>query len=197
MATGLVGPQAIAFTPSGSQAYVVTVYQLLTMSVVDGTTSVLAGQLQTGIADGQGAAALFFGPRGLIVHPVTGVIYITDTYNNRIRTCTSFGLVSTLSGTGATSNVDGSTSVATFYYPWGIVFDPTSMYLYVTCAFGHMLRQVTVLTGFTTTLATSFVNPLYAPLRRLFYFLRITEVNRNTKHFVIMIEQFSCMVYRR
>ena len=81
------------------------------MSINGGSTTVLAGQSISGFADGQGTAAMFNVALGLVIHPVTGMIYITDMCNNRIRTCTPSGYVTTLTGTGAPNmnvgNVDG------------------------------------------------------------------------------------------
>ena len=152
--TGLSSPKAIAFTPSGSLVYVLCNSQLLTMPVGDSTTSVQAGNGSYAFADGQGTAAMFNAARGLVVHPVTGVAYITDQGNHRIRVCTPQGLVSTLAG-GAFGNVDGDASSARFNNPFGIVMDSTSMYLYVTCLRSNNLRQVTVSTGYTITIAGS------------------------------------------
>ena len=60
--------------------------------------TVLAGSGSTGFADGQGTAAMFNYASGLAIHPVTGVIYIADSVNNRIRTCTPSGDVTTFTG---------------------------------------------------------------------------------------------------
>ena len=169
MATGLIypnAPRAIAFTPSGLLVYVLTDTKLLTMSVGGGATSVLAGSVY-GFLNEQGTAAMFHVPSGLAVHAVTGVVFITDAVNNRVRTCTELGLVGTLTGTGTSGNLDGEASTATFAYPFGIVIDSNSVYLYVTS--GDKLRQVAVSTGFTTTLrlingqglATSYSGSMY------------------------------------
>ena len=148
---------AVAFSPLGSVSYILTTTQLLMKPVGGGpsSVSVLAGQSVSGFADGQGAAAKFNNPRGLVVHPLTGVAYITDHDNNRIRTCTAQGLVSTLAGSATSSNVDGVASIATFNGPVGIVMDPSSVFLYVTCDGSMTLRRVNVTSGFTTTLVSS------------------------------------------
>lgn len=155
MATGLAGPYAIAFTPSGSLAYISTDAHILTMPVGGGWYSVLAGSGVLGFADGQGILAKFYGANAFVVHPVTGVIYITDQTNNRVRACTPQGLVSTVVGTGTGGSMDGAALTATFNKPVGIVMDPTSVYLYVACAWGCNVRQVVLSSGYTTTLAGS------------------------------------------
>lgn len=155
MATGLFYPAAIAFTPPGSLTYVLSLTQILTIPIGGGAPSVLAGQTSTGFANGFGTTAMFSWPSGLVVHPVSGVIYITDYKNHRIRACTALGLVSTLAGTGTAGNTDGASSTATFNSPFGIVMDPANQYLYVTCYDSNRLRRVEVTIGITTTLAGS------------------------------------------
>ena len=156
MATGLDMPNAIAFTPSGLTAYVLTDTQVLTVSVGGGATSVLAGRSGVNsFANGLGTSAIFNTANGLVVHSGTGVMYITDLNNNRIRACTALGLVSTLAGSDTAGNTDGAGSTATFNEPFGIVMDSNQQYLYVTCFFGNTLRRVEVTTGLTATIAGS------------------------------------------
>ena len=137
------------------------------MPMNGGSTTVLAGSGSYGFADGQGTAAVFYSANGFVIHPVTGVMYITDADNNRIRTCTLSGNVGTLTGTGTPAtyvgNIDGSSSVATFWYPYGIIMDSTSSYLYVSCYFSKNLRKVEIHTVTTTTIIGSrtFRNPGY------------------------------------
>ena len=157
MASGLNNPVALAFTPSGTLTYVLTNSQLLTIPVGGGATAVLAGQATVGFGNGLGIVAMFSGPSGLVVHPNTGVAYISDTYNYRIRTCTPLGLVSTLAGSGysGSTSTNGAALTATFNRPFGIVMDSTYTYLYVVCSMGNTLRRVDVISGYTTTVAGS------------------------------------------
>ena len=175
LATGQDFPRAIGFTPSGSLVYFLTTKQLWSMPTGGGAVSILAGHSWSGFKDANGTVALFRDPSGLVVHPVTGVAYITDSGNHRIRTCTPDGQVSTLAGNGTIGNIDGAAFLATFNYPWGIVMDPTNQYLYVVCYNANTLRQVSVNTGRTTTIAgsgaplsidgtglvASFIKPMY------------------------------------
>ena len=137
-------PQDIAFTTTGLLTYVLTDSQLLTMPVEGGATSVLAEQ----------------GGVSMVVHPETGMVYITDSKNHCIVTCTALGQIMALAGNcnGTVGNIDGEASVATFDSPFGIVMDPTSIYLYVTCNGAFTVRRVVVSTGHTTTLAGSGVS---------------------------------------
>ena len=160
MATGLNMPRGIAFTPSGTLAYLLSSTQVLTMPVGGGTTSVLAGQTFGGWMDGQGTDAKFQTPSALVVHPGTGTMYIADMRNHRIRVCTALGLVSTLVGSDESSKTDGAASIATFDNPSGIVMDLASTYLYVSCkggSGGAALRKVRTFLSSSNTSACVFL----------------------------------------
>ena len=162
LTSGISSPTAIGFTPSGSLTYVLTSYQILTMPIIGSSTTILAGSA-SGFADGPGNVATFNGATDLVVHPGTGVMYITDQYNNRIRTCTPSGRVNTLTGSAIVGNVDGPSNVASFNQPFGIVMDPSNTNLYVTCYGANTLRQVVISTAVTTTtiVAGTFRFPTY------------------------------------
>lgn len=79
---------------------------------------------QPGYADGDGTAAGFFYPTGIVFSPSAGALYVADSCNNTIRAITSAGKVSTLAGGGydVTQDVilpggstDGKGSAARFY----------------------------------------------------------------------------------
>ncbi|CAK0830276.1 unnamed protein product [Prorocentrum cordatum] len=65
-----------------------------------GAVSTLAGSGASGHADGQGAAASFWFPRGVAVDGA-GNVFVADCYNHRIRKISAGGAVSTLAGSGA------------------------------------------------------------------------------------------------
>ena len=55
-----------------------------------------------------------------------GNVYIADSYNHRIRKVTvSTGIITTIAGIGSTSysGDNGEATVATLYYPYGVVLD--------------------------------------------------------------------------
>src|ERR1051326_3854988 len=86
------------------------------------TVSTLAGNGTAGYADGVGAAAIFNNPQGVAVGP-SGVVYVADTANNRIRRIASNGTVTTLAGDGTPGLQDGAGNQARFNAPQGIAVD--------------------------------------------------------------------------
>ncbi|MDR3694401.1 gliding motility-associated C-terminal domain-containing protein [Mucilaginibacter sp.] len=108
---------------------------------------VIAGSGRPGFADGTGTAALFFGPNGITTDPI-GNIYISDSYNNRIRKADAAGVVRTLAGEGGYGgNNDGVGSSASFFHPLGLAIDPTQNFLYVADKGNNLIRKVTI-TGY-------------------------------------------------
>jgi len=104
-------------------------------------TATLAGTGQAGFLDGPAATALFNSPSDLCIDPDSGVIYISDFQNHRIRKIRD-GMVSTLAGSGVAGYVDGPGSQARFNYPRGICLDQAGN-LYVSDSWNHRIRKIT------------------------------------------------------
>ncbi len=105
----------------------------------DGTVSTLAGSDVRGFADGVGAVAHFYGPAGVCVDS-TGVVYVADTFNHRIRKILPDGTVSTLAGRGVQGFEDGEGAAAEFYKPYGIVV--TRGVVYVADSGNNCIRMI-------------------------------------------------------
>ena len=102
-------------------------------------------------ADGTGTNAQFQEPCGVAVDPV-GNVFVTDFYNNSIRSITSGGVVSTLAGTAHTSgSTDGTGSSALFFYPQDLVVDKSGN-VYVGDRQNYTIRKVTA-AGVVSTVA--------------------------------------------
>jgi RHS repeat-associated protein len=86
------------------------------------TVSTLAGNGTAGFVDGTGSAARFNNPQGIAVDS-SGVVYVADTANNRIRRIGTDGSVTTLAGDGTAGFQDGAGSQARFNAPQGIAVD--------------------------------------------------------------------------
>ncbi len=111
-----------------------------------GIVSTIAGNGTTGSTDGIGSLASFNNPSGIAVDNANN-IYVSDQYNHKIRKIDSLGNVSTLAGTGIAGAVDGSSNLASFNFPYGLVID-SSNNVYVTDLWNSKIRKITTL-GFS------------------------------------------------
>lgn len=116
------------------------------------TVTTLAGPRNHGPLDLMKASDSLSYPQGVTVDP-TGNVYVADTINNRIRTITPKGQVTTLAGTTISGSADGPGPEASFRYPYGLAVD-TFGNVYVADTLNNMIRKITP-TGLVTTLAGS------------------------------------------
>jgi hypothetical protein len=99
----------------------------------------LAGSAgSSGSLDGTGRAARFDGPKGVALDG-SGVLYVTDFYNSRLRVVSPAGVVTTLSATNSFASRDGTGSLAAFSDPTGLAFDAAGN-LYVAENYIHRIR---------------------------------------------------------
>ena len=106
----------------------------------NGTVTTLAGNGNSGFADGQGANAQFTYPAGLTTDK-QGNIYVADLINDKIRKITPSGLVSTF--VGSTSGfVNGAGAIAKFNYPISVIIDD-NYDVYVADNNNHKIRKIT------------------------------------------------------
>jgi sugar lactone lactonase YvrE len=112
-------PYGIAVDGSGNVFVADNGNERIRMVTPAGVVSTLAGNGVPAFADGPGASASFYSPYGVAVDG-SGNVYVADYGNNRIRTVTSAGVVSTLAGTGTPAYGDGANLTATFNSPVGV-----------------------------------------------------------------------------
>ncbi|MCL2726593.1 MAG: NHL repeat-containing protein [Polyangiaceae bacterium] len=103
--------------------------------------STLAGTGEAGGWDGPGSEATFYYPYGIAIGP-DGILYVADTFNNRIRKIAADGEVSTLAGTGDEGLTNGPCATATFNSPRGIDVDAAGN-IYVADDFNNAIRKIT------------------------------------------------------
>lgn len=129
-------------------------YRSSDRTVTDGTCALsvttIAGTGTAGSANGMGTEAQFNGPTGIAVD-TTGVIYVSDQSNNRIRKIVDSN-VSTFAGS-TWGYIDDIGTAARFQYPAGIAIDKTGN-LYVADSNSHRIRKITP-AGVVTTFAGS------------------------------------------
>ena len=119
-----------------------------------GIVTTFAGNGNPTYVDGTGTNASFQYPGGITINN-SGTTYVVDTWNHRIRTITSQGVVSTLAGNGKPTFLNGTGTNSAFAYPSQCVID-TAGNLYVADTNNHRIRRITS-GGVVTTLAGSGV----------------------------------------
>jgi len=117
-----------------------------------GNVTTIAGMAGvSGSVDGQGSSARFNGPASVLADN-SGNVYVCDGLNHTIRKIDPSGNVTTIAGTpGVSGNTNGTSALATFNGPLGIVKDATGN-LYVSDQANHLIRKID-LAGNVTTFA--------------------------------------------
>jgi hypothetical protein len=89
-------------------------------------TTVAGGGLNRAYGDGIGTLASFYSPHGLSV-TAADVLYVADMRNGRIRTVAPTGQVSTLAGSGNQAYIDGTGTLASFWFPFDMAVSATGV----------------------------------------------------------------------
>lgn len=116
--------------------------------ISNGLVTVLAGTGNPGYVNGS-TGAQFNAPTGIDVDP-SGVIYVADQSNNRIRRIDPDGSTINLAGNGVAGFADGYASEAQFYGPSDVVLDKHRN-VYVADRGNNRIRKI--ISGYVITLA--------------------------------------------
>lgn len=152
---------------SGSTAYMITSSDSMAIEGVcaghtgpsvpggnGGNVTTLAGTSAASFADGSSANARFNTPYGVATDS-SGIIYVADYRNHRIRKITQAGDVTTLAGSGVAGFADGTGTSAKFNYPKSVTVDSNGN-VYVADYGNNRIRKITS-GGVVSTLAGSGV----------------------------------------
>lgn len=107
----------------------------------DGRVTTVAGDGVADFLDGPGLEAHFNLPTGVAVD-LSGIVFVGDSWNHRIRQVAVDGSVTTLAGSGIAIYRDGAGQAAGFNEPWGIAVDIDNNVLVADCE-NHLVRKVT------------------------------------------------------
>lgn len=136
------GPAGIVVDPAGNVYVADANNQRIRKVSPRGDVTTLAGSGNKGWADGAGAAASFFEPKGLALDN-DGNLFVADTGNHLIRKITPAGVVSTLAGKpGVTGWANGMGAAAEFNEPMAIAAAADGS-LYVTEFQNNRIRKIT------------------------------------------------------
>lgn len=122
------------------------------------TVSTVAGSGTAGFADGAARTARFDEPWGIAVG-ASGMVYVADSGNHRIRTIDTSGNVRTLAGTGTAGFRDGAGAQAQFNEPRGLAVDQADN-VYVADFANSRVRKITPAGVVSTILDTSGEPPV-------------------------------------
>ncbi|WP_345105117.1 hypothetical protein [Mucilaginibacter panaciglaebae] len=126
-------------------------------AVPTGTVVTFAGSVSGtgGYAEGTGTGALFNGPQNITYNPLNSLLYVSDTYNNAIRTITTGGATATIN-VSPIGYADGALSAASFYGPRGMSFDAQGN-AYVADLGNNIIRKIST-TGTVSTIAGNTIS---------------------------------------
>ena len=112
-------PSGLAIDRKGNVIVAETGRHAIRVISPEGVVTTLAGNGAAGYRDGAASRAQFNGPIGVAVDE-NGNVYVTDSYNDRIRLITADGKVRTLAGQDRPGFADGHGAAAAFDTPTGI-----------------------------------------------------------------------------
>jgi ABC-type branched-subunit amino acid transport system substrate-binding protein/sugar lactone lactonase YvrE len=111
------GPTGLAVDAAGNVYVADGGNQRIRIIQTDGTVTTMAGTGEPGYRDGPAGEAQFNAPFDVAVSS-TGVLYVADAGNDRIRAISPDGMVTTLAGSGGRGFKDGPPEQAEFNGPW-------------------------------------------------------------------------------
>lgn len=118
--------KAIAVNPAGTVIYVTDGNRV--RKIEGGIVTTVAGAFDAGDQVGTAANARFDRPAGLVIDGA-GNVFVSDTWNHRVKKIDTGGMVTLVAGSGTGGALDGSPTAAQFTYPAGLAIDSTGSLL--------------------------------------------------------------------
>lgn len=134
-------PENMVFDANGNMYVADTDNNLIRKITPAGEVSTFAGSGTAGKDDGEGTAATFNKPIGLVINRLTGDLYVADYASHLIRKITPNGHVSTFAGSGTPGDANGMGQSAKFDRPYGLTIDNLGN-LYLSDA-NDVIRKIT------------------------------------------------------
>jgi DNA-binding beta-propeller fold protein YncE len=140
--TGAGKPRGLATLPNGLVVLSdLERHDLRLYNPANGDVTALAGKAGSpGFSDGEGEAALFNRPYGVVIDG-DGSILVADQMNHSIRRVTLEGKVTTLAGTGDPDMIDGEITDAQFNMPQDLAIDAQGN-VFVSDSGNHRIRRI-------------------------------------------------------
>ncbi len=139
-ASGISLPSGVAVDATGN-VFVAAYQDNLILKITPvGIVRTFAGSGVAGSSNGAGSVAEFNHPAGVAIDG-DGNVLVADKGNNLIRKITPTGIVSTLAGSGNQGLTNGSATVASFDFPYGVAVD-SSGNVYIG-GYGNSVRKIT------------------------------------------------------
>ena len=136
-------PRHVAMAPTGAVVIADCLNQRIRSVSSLGVISTIAGNGDTGLSGDGGPATLasFHNPQGVAVSS-TGVVFVADSDNHRIRMISLEGIMSTIAGTVSGFSGDGGlATLASLNMPQGVAVTSTDAVV-ITEVFNHRIRLV-------------------------------------------------------
>ncbi|KAL0477311.1 NHL repeat-containing protein, partial [Acrasis kona] len=138
---------AVAYDSSKSLLYFTNIHRVQVLDCTTGLINSVAGTA-TGGYNGDNitaTSAQLFNPFGIAIDNINNLVYISDSYNHRIRVVNrTNNIISTFAGTGV-NGYNGDNIIATYAqlkYPYGIAFDNINNLVYISDSYNHRIRVV-------------------------------------------------------